>query len=229
MINKIYSFKKITSTQDFAKKLIKSGLVNSDRVLVTSEIQTKGRGRFNRKWISPLGGVYFSLIMKKNDTLLSFKICLAICKTIEYTHNIKVQIRWPNDLILNGKKIGGMLIEKIEDFSIIGVGINLNTDIELLPPHSTSLFFETSIYFEKEKFLNKLLEFINEYLNYDSKKLIREYKSYSQVLGKFVKIRSLNKTLEGQVIDFDSEGALILRDNFGFKIKLFSSEVIFLR
>ena len=61
------------------------------------------------------------------------------------------------------------------------------------------------------------------------KELIREYKSYSQVLGKFVKIRSLNKTLEGQVIDFDPEGALILRDNFGFKIKLFSSEVIFLR
>ncbi len=228
-IQKIYSFKEITSTQDFAKKLIESGIKDLDRALITSDIQSQGRGRFDRKWISPLGGVYFSLILKKNDLLLGLKTPLAICKTIENTHNIKIQIRWPNDLLFKNKKLGGILIEKIKDFSIIGIGINLNTDILLLPSSSTSLLFETSIYFEKDKFLKTFLEILETYLHLQDQALIEEYKKYSQVLGKFVKIKSLNKVLEGQVIDFDSQGALILRDNFGFKIKLYSSEVIFLR
>jgi len=178
----IFNFKTIGSTNDYAIKLARAGA--KELTVVRADIQTKGKGRFEREWVSPKGGIYFSLVLMPfnsgDKTLLlpltfSKATALALKKYVDAnsvrgklsSDNCKIsngiKVKMPNDVMVNGKKIGGVLIEtgtdsKEKKFLVAGIGININTKKEQLPDCATSLYVETGKSYNMEKIFNKLLK-----------------------------------------------------------------------
>ena len=149
---KVYIFDELTSTMDLADKLITQNKTD----VVVAKKQTKGRGRYGRKWYSEEGGLYFSFIEKngRND-FLSEIVSFSIVKTLQ-EYRINCKIKFPNDIIYRNKKIAGILIEKKGEIYIIGIGINVNNYInEEINGISMKEILKREIKIEKvlEKFL----------------------------------------------------------------------------
>ena len=124
---KLISLDKISSTQDWAHDLIAHGeAVN--KTVITATAQTAGRGRYRRQWVSHHGNLYASFIYKsaERDPKLSYAAGVAVAETL-ISFGLKPQIKWPNDILISGKKISGILIEYAQSFVIIGIGINIKT------------------------------------------------------------------------------------------------------
>ncbi len=119
----IIKFDKVTSTMD----VIKNYLDKKGKVIVWAEEQTTGRGRYGREWLSPKGGLYFSFFVRKNNItdFISEIVALSLIKTLINFGINDCKIKFPNDIIIRGKKISGILIEKSGNFYIIGIGINV--------------------------------------------------------------------------------------------------------
>lgn len=163
----------VTSTNDVIKDL--SSL--EEGIIVTSMIQTEGRGRNGRRWFSDSGGLYFSLLLKPTfDTCLNEKIAQLTGKILfnvieSYLVSKEIQFKEPNDILVDGKKIAGILIEgKIEErknlYLIVGVGVNISNDV---PYFSTSLKNEGVKILDNKEFLDKFIssfeKIYNEWLN----------------------------------------------------------------
>jgi len=124
----IYYLKDVSSTMDVADEFLKEGKTG----IVVAERQEKGRGRYGRRWFSPLGGLYLSWILKDDPLFpqfLSEMLSLSVVETLRY-FGIDCRIKLPNDIIINGKKIAGILIMKKENWYIAGIGININNPVE---------------------------------------------------------------------------------------------------
>jgi len=134
----LHIFDEVTSTNDVLKEYLSKD--KSQNVIIISELQTEGRGRFNRTWLSPSGGLYFSFGFPSSLSVEKLP-CLGLVASnaIIYSLNalsIPVKAKWPNDILLYEKKIGGILSEMIVDkqtFIIIGIGLNLNFSMANLP------------------------------------------------------------------------------------------------
>jgi len=129
---KVYYFNTIDTTQNFAMEIATRNNMNG--TIIIAKKQTGGRGRMKRKWKSPVGGIWMSIIIHPKfdvsfTTLVPIAISLALCLAIEKTLKIKPELKWPNDVTVNGKKVAGVLVDasivsnEIE-YMIIGVGIN---------------------------------------------------------------------------------------------------------
>ncbi len=238
----VISYKKIDSTNtaayDMAKKGIKEGVV------VVADEQTKGRGRLGRTWASPArGGVYLSCILRPAMSpgevpKLTLAASISVAKTIREVSGLTAVIKWPNDVLINSKKVSGILLEmKAEqdrlDFVIIGIGINVNTPLKLLPKIGTSIAGELGEEISRIKLTQVLLE--NLEANYrlvtngDFSKVIDEWKDLTDMLGSRIRITLPNREFEGQAIDVDSDGTLLVRLDNGFIEKIFSGDVRLLR
>ena len=166
----IYSFTEVTSTNDMAKELAIKGA--KEGTMVIAETQSRGRGRLGRKWVSPEGGIWFSLILRpKVDPEDALKLTLmaaaVVAKVISDMFKLEAEVKWPNDVIINGKKVCGILTEMstkggLVDFVVIGVGINANIDLDSFPKHLrkflTSLKEELRENIDRKRFLCALLE-----------------------------------------------------------------------
>ena len=124
---KLISFDKITSTQDYAHDLIAENKA-TDKTVISALAQSAGRGRYKRNWVSHHGNLYVSFIYKttERDPKLSYAVAVAIAETL-ISFGISPQIKWPNDVLIDGKKISGILIEYARNFVIVGIGINIKT------------------------------------------------------------------------------------------------------
>src|SRR3989338_4052002 len=127
---KLYYFKTLTSTNDEAKRLAKKGI---DKIIVIADKQTKGRGRFNIEWISGLGGLYMTLVLKEKNLdkarYLTLIAAVSVAKAIKKLTKLNALVKWPNDVMVNDKKICGILTETIsgkENYALVGIGINVN-------------------------------------------------------------------------------------------------------
>jgi len=166
----IYSFTEVTSTNDMAKELAIKGA--KEGTMVIAETQSRGRGRLGRKWVSPEGGIWFSVILRpKVDPEDALKLTLmaaaVVAKVISDMFKLEAEVKWPNDVIINGKKVCGILTEMstkggLVDFVVIGVGINANIDLDSFPKHLrkflTSLKEELRENIDRKRFLCALLE-----------------------------------------------------------------------
>ena len=202
-------FEKIDSTMDKIKQLIKEKQSN---YFVISEIQKKGRGRRGSFWHSVKGNLYFSFSEKfsidiKNHFMFNALATLSVSESIDNVCNVKSKIKWPNDVLVNGKKISGIMTEIIKysnnNYLIIGIGINVDSSPRI-PNYPTTFakeLYEDSnqkeiiesfikYYFNKNKIINNLSfnDILNEYkkkLIYFNKKIKLELDNYSFVEGKF--------------------------------------------
>jgi len=159
---KIFFYKKINSTNDVAIKKIKKGIV---RGLVVADLQKKGRGQRGKKWISYNGNLFVSIFfkIKKKNILkkITYKNCAKIKKIISKIIKKKLRIKKPNDLLLNNKKICGLLQETIvfkdDLFLVLGIGVNLVKNPEIKHYPASNIFDETGIKVSKKLLIKHML------------------------------------------------------------------------
>lgn len=231
----IIHFDLIESTNKEAKKLIKED-INLGTVLIAEE-QSMGCGRFQRKWHSPKGGLWFSIILKPKIMIQDApKLTLIMAATIHEVlkgYNINTKIKWPNDILLNGKKICGILAEMKKNYVVLGVGMNINIwEMEQdIKSTATSLKIEFNREFNREdilsKILNKFEELYNEFIEFnDLTEVISVCKKNSSIIGKKgVLIRGNNKE-EVVCLRVLSNGNLIVKTEIGEE-EIFSGEISF--
>ena len=165
MIYKIFNFKKVNSTNDIAIKKVKKGFT---RGLVQAEFQKKGRGQRGKKWISYKGNLFITIFFKINKKTslknITFKNCNKIKKVISKLIKKKLIIIKPNDLLLNNKKICGILQETLVHnnslFLIVGIGINLIKSPKIINYPTTNIFDELGINISKKLIIKHI---INEF------------------------------------------------------------------
>jgi len=143
----VQAFARVTSTMEIAHELAANGA--PEGALVWAARQEQGRGRLGRTWASPEGGAYFSLILRPVRPLteipqLSLVAGLSAAEAIRELTGLTASIRWPNDLLLDGKKVCGILVESKNGAVVIGVGVNIATDSRDLPATATSLIADSS-------------------------------------------------------------------------------------
>lgn len=216
------------STNKYAREHIEDFL---DKTLVYTYHQTAGRGRLNRRWdYAGEDNIYASLILKPSDKMeevysnLTQYLSVVIANTIA-EYNISPQIKWPNDVRINKKKIAGILAEGVIEKGtlkgiVLGFGININADklvMERINQPATSLNIELGHTVDKEKFLKKLLDCFC--LRYDSfiacgfPVIKNEYVKYASFLGEEITVQVFDNKLTGVAKDITDKGALRLIDN----------------
>lgn len=234
---KIIRLKKTASTNDFCINLISKN--EEEGTVVIADEQTSGRGRFKRQWHSlNKDGLYFSVLLKPdknlNHSFLALCSGLAVANSIKKLFKLNAKIKWPNDVLINSKKLCGILVEKKKDWIIIGIGINVNNKYSSFPVElrnkATSIFIETGQRANKQILFSKVLEdFKKIYFYYLNKKngiLIRKIISMSDTMGKNIKIKNGNYFYEGEAAGIDESGALILKLKNDKIIKIYSGEIV---
>jgi len=239
---KIYSYKETSSTNDAAYHLAASG--EKEGSVVIAESQTAGRGRMGRFWVSPKSkGAYFSVILRpdilpKEVSSITLFSALSVAKTIREMANLAAFIKWPNDVLINNKKICGILTEMNAEtdkinFVIIGIGININTKEELLPKGATSIMEAQGAEISRIELVKGIFKNLDKYYKLFNSgqiaEIIREYKEFSNFLGKRIQVAYHDAKLEGYAIDVDKEGALILRMDSGLNERVLAGDVTMLR
>jgi BirA family biotin operon repressor/biotin-[acetyl-CoA-carboxylase] ligase len=215
------NFKKLTSTNDKAREFAKKGYHN---LAIIAERQEKGRGRFNRRWDSDLGGLYMTLLLKENNLekarYLTLIASVSVAKSIMKLSNLKADVKWPNDVLVNDKKICGILTETIsgkESYALVGIGLNVNQKNfpGNLANKSTSLNLELNKKFDIKKVSNILLKEFNilysSYKNKKYSKIIEIWKKYSHTLGKNVKVKTLAGKYTGKAVNIDKDCNLTIK------------------
>ena len=219
---KILHFKSLPSTQDMAKEFTKKYLEN---IVVVADSQTKARGRFNRKWHSKKGGLWFSILIKtkniENIQYITFISALSVVKSIKQIAKLETKIKWPNDVHYMGKKLCGILTESIlgnENLIIIGVGLNLNQSYfaNEIKNIATSLKIIKNKNFSKDLFLKNILTnfadiYENKYKKNKLKFILKSWKRNSDTLGKDVEVLTKNGVLTGKAVGIDKNCSLIIK------------------
>ena len=228
-------YQQLTSTQDACRRRVgRSGPVPEGDLVVADE-QTAGRGRLGRRWEAAAGSsVLFSMIhcdrtQTKPQTLigqLSVAISVALAEALEPllpSDQGPIQIKWPNDLYINGQKLAGILVETVNTASkiraaIIGVGINIHQEAAQLPPatcpDATSLSL-CGARTHRLHVLAKTLEAIDRALQQNDPHLLERWRSRSAILNQRTRLQSDGKIVAGQVLDLDPQWGLIIRTDSG--------------
>jgi len=224
------------STMDIARQEALKGAAEG-AVVVAGE-QTGGRGRLKRSWLAPQGNIALSIILYPDIESLPYLIMiasLAVVNSIESVTGLKAGIKWPNDILIDGKKVCGILIEnevrgnKVT-YSIVGIGINIDlkvTDHAEIATTATSLKNESGKDDLRNKIIRALLtEFKRLYLKLPDGKVIYEiWRDRLVTLGKKIRAESGNKIIEGVAEAVDEDGALVIREEDGKLTKVVAGDV----
>lgn len=216
-------FKEINSTNTYCKENFH---ILTDKTLIIAEKQTNGKGKNNRNWHSPKGGLYFSILLKnknlslENSSLLPLLTSVAIFNSLK-EFNIKSSIKWPNDILIDKKKLSGILVEsKISSkgfsYIVIGVGINVNSLLSSNEKDLNLIFTSLKEKFNKDFSLETLLASIinnfsllfDELTNFGFKKILSIYKENCYLINKEVTLFNNNEEKLVKVLDINEVGAL---------------------
>lgn len=225
---KVYSFDTVDSTNEIAKKFAINGA--DEGVVITAIRQTAGKGRLGRTFLSKKGGVYFSVVLRPHkqaeDILfITTAAAVAACRAIEAVSGKKCEIKWVNDIYINGKKVCGILTEGglnadgTLNYAILGVGINLfapKGDFPDYLPLADSVFDKKCrIFFKNRKKEQIIAEFANNffkfYRNLQNKEFIKEYQERSFLTGKDITYTKDGVNYNATVIGIDDDAHLIVK------------------
>ena len=220
---KIHRYKSLSSTQDKAKEFAKT--IGISNIVVIADIQTKGRGRFKRKWHSSKNGLWMSILLKPKNTeklqYLTFIASITVVKAIEKICELKTNIKWPNDIHYKKKKLCGILTEGIfgkENYAVVGIGLNVNQTkfpVEIENSSSSLRIIKRRIFDTKR--INKIIldEFFNMYLNYYNQNkfddISKIWRKYSDTFGKEVTIATRAERINGKAIGIDKNCNLLVK------------------
>ncbi len=212
--SKVYYFDKIDSTNEYAKSLINTA---PEGAVILADQQTKGKGRYGKTWFSPEDGIWMSVLLRPVKTsLITIAAGIAICEAL-HVSGVLAGMKWPNDILLNRKKIGGILTEIVDNTIIVGIGINLN--VRKFPTKlkhvASSVLLETKKHLEKEMVYDDLCKQLDDcYLMLKNdlvSELLTKWRHYTIVLGQEVIIETADRKIGGRVLDISNDGALVLQ------------------
>jgi len=230
LVKSIYFFENLDSTQDYANLLPNNDSLHGTLIIARS--QKMGKGRIGRPWISPRGGLWMSIALVPDfsiDNLLftQFIGALAVAEAIKETTKIKCRIKWPNDVLINGKKVCGILVdvnlESEKKKIIMGIGLNANIASSLINDYLTSHDLKATTL--KEEYGNEvdllfLVKSILERIEYyydnfiscgNTSEIIDRWKEKSDMLGKKATVHDGNQMIVGHIFDIDQTGALLMK------------------
>ena len=239
----IYIFKEVMSTNTVAKFLSQNDVSNG--TIVLSEKQSDAKGRLGKHWESPLGGIWLSIIVNPNVDhskipMITLATGVAVVKTLERIGIENAEIKWPNDVLINGKKISGILTEAITKFNtidnvIIGVGIDANFDVDVLSKElqegTTTLDIELGHRVDENEVITIFLEEFEKiaimFNDGEFETILKEWRKYSYSIGKIVEVREpFSKSYDAYVLGISREGALVVEKIDGTLEKVISGECI---
>jgi BirA family biotin operon repressor/biotin-[acetyl-CoA-carboxylase] ligase len=212
--------------------------------LVLAEYQTKGRGRLGRSWFSPkYKGIYLSLILRPKiappeASILTLLTAVSICEAVKAVCGLEARIKWPNDILLQHKKLGGILTELSAEtdevnFVVIGVGLNVNNDRKTLVSQATSLKEQKKENINRISLLQEILRRIEvNYLSFREKgsgPVIEKWREHNITLGKRVKVCCRREHIEGEAVDIEIDGGLLVRKDSGMTEKVMAGDVVHCR
>jgi BirA family biotin operon repressor/biotin-[acetyl-CoA-carboxylase] ligase len=235
---RIHHFREISSTMDAARELAKRGARQG--TIAIAEVQTRGRGRLSREWLSPEGGIYFTIILRPRISpayapRINLMAGIAVAVTIKELYGLKAGLKWPNDVLIAGKKVCGILAEMdaetdVVNFVNVGIGINANNSVTRFEQMATSLKHALGTEISRKEFLSALVVEIERWLPLLMKAdLLEEWRRLSATLGKEVRVTSLGEEVMGRAIDIDATGALIVKDEDGSLRTVLVGDCIHLR
>jgi len=208
--------------------------------------QTGGRGRYGRSWFSPRGGLWFSVILRPKfevyyTSLIGFAAAIAVVEAIRELTNVKALLKWPNDVLVQNKKVAGILVEatlladKIE-YVILGIGVNTNISSEEAPNELKNKICSLKEITGKEiqnddmmiAILNKLSS-LYSCIPEKAHLITDKWKEYSSTIGSLIRAKVKGREIYGRAIDIDSLGRLLIKTGEGTVIRVDVGEVIHLR
>ncbi len=228
----IQVFKETTSTNDVIEKLARDGV--REGVVVFAESQTRGRGRLGRKWISPANkGLWFSVLLRprlhpQESTQLTIASATALRRAIRSTTDLRPDIKWPNDLLIGGKKVAGILTELSAELDrvhhiTLGIGVDVNLELRELPPEirpfATSLKIEAGTEISRVELAAAIIRELDadygRICNGEFSALADEWEAGCATIGRNVTVRMGDRTIYGRAEALDDDGALLVRTEHG--------------
>ncbi len=241
--HKYCHYETLESTNTTAKKFAELG--EPEGTVVVAEQQTHGKGRMGRQWASPKGrGIYFSLIIRPKIPVmqapqLTLVVATVIAEAIREQYAVPATIKWPNDIVVNGKKLCGILVEMSSDMdqihhAVIGIGVNANNTREELPEvvtqwTPTSLYLETGSPIDRAHFTVYVIEQLERayemYLMSGFRPFRSKWESMAYSIGNEITITMVGETIRGILLGIEDSGALVIEEN-GIKRTIHSGEII---
>lgn len=238
----IYYFSKIDSTNQYAKKLGEEGA--PDGTIVIADEQTKGKGRSGRHWVTPPGSaIAFTILLRPKLPPASISMVtlvkgLAVCNAIRELYHLPVGIKWPNDVVIDGRKICGILTEmsaEVDGVHYIVIGTGINTNVDSFPDEikdvATSLKIQLGRPVDRAEVLVRVIEFFEEYYEKfeedgDLRRLQDTYNEELLNMNEGVRVLDPKGEYTGVALGIDPEGQLLVkRDDTGEIVKVWSGEV----
>ncbi len=241
LIKEFRYFRKLDSTNNKAKELLSSGELQSE-ALILSEIQTAGKGRRGRTWISPPGGLWFTLVLQcppatEHMAVISLASALAVASGLDAHLPQAADLKWPNDVQAGGRKIAGILVETSEHSEmgpvfIIGVGINVNNDIDDQSGLKNTAVSVKECSGKEVRLENVLMDVLKAFeiyyayfMNGRHAELINLFKKRCSHMGQEVRIRQDDGEMTALCLDIASDGSLVVEEASGRKRHLSSGDI----
>ncbi len=234
-------FQETTSTNDVVEKLARDGV--KEGVVVFAESQTKGRGRLGRKWVSPSGkGLWFSILLRPDlrpqaATQLTVIAATALYRAIRTKTDLLPEIKWPNDILIKGRKVAGILTEMSAEldhvkYMILGIGVDVNVaefpaDLKKI---ATSLRIESGDPLNRADFAETLLRELDlDYARVNAgqfEQIADEWEERCTTIGQNVSIHIGDRTIDGRAEALDADGALLVRTQHGRLERIIGGDVV---
>ncbi len=239
---RVFSYEDLDSTNNAVRKLGEEGL--AEGVCVFAEHQKKGRGRLGRKWDSPKGsGILLSVLLRPAIEpyavpRVTLAAALAVIRAVRQETGLELGVKWPNDVVHEGKKLCGILTEMSAEadrvnFLVLGIGLNVNSKAGELPPGSVSVRELLGKKVARVPLAQKILQELER--SYERVKagrheeLCEEWESVSHTTGQQVSAKLLDRTVSGTATGIDADGALWIRHDNGFQERILSGDVQLIR
>ncbi|MBI3876985.1 MAG: biotin--[acetyl-CoA-carboxylase] ligase [Verrucomicrobia bacterium] len=235
-------FQETNSTNDVAEKLARDGA--AEGVVVFAESQTRGRGRLGRQWLSPAKkGLWFSILLRPDmrpqaATQLTVVTATALARAIRKQTGLQPEIKWPNDILLRGKKTAGILTELSAEldhvkYVIIGIGVDVNVTTADFPPElrkcATSLRIESGQPVSRAELATAILRELDaDYARLragEFEAVANEWEEGCTTIGRNVSIHIGDRRVQGRAESLDADGALLLRTQFGHLERIIGGDV----
>jgi len=241
----IYYIPELKSTNIIAKeKALHRAEGINEGTLIIAERQSAGKGRLGREWFSPAGGIWLSIILYPKlppsyIPRITLMTAVAVVKAIKMCTQIEPQIKWPNDILINEKKVCGILTEMSAELDIInwvvvGIGINVNIDHQKFPEDIQANTISLKEVSGKEVLRVKLAQsFLRVFEKYYDKlkrkefsSILEEWKLYSHTLGRKIRVDMGERIITGEAVDINEEGALVLKKEDDELVKIISGTIV---
>ncbi len=228
---------RLGSTNDLLRSLARQGA--AEGTVVVAREQTAGRGRMGRSWASPPGGLWLSVLLRPPrpaDLRLALVAAVGTAEGVRRASGAPVGLKWPNDLVLQERKVGGVLVEAAPPWAVVGIGVNVNVERALLPPdvreRAVCLAEVVGHTVDLDAVLEGVLAGVDD--AYDAlrrgrgEEVLDRWRRLSVTLGRPARVRTGGRLIEGIAVDIDATGALLIAGSAGAPVRVLTGDVTLL-